>query len=152
METTRICSKCNVEKPISEFYRDKQKSYGHRPDCKSCNIQKCKEWVSKNKDKRKYNLIKYETGLTKEQFNELFVFQEGVCGICGGEIGERRLCVDHDHNSMLIRGLLCAQCNTGLGFFKDSKEFLSRAIYYLDNNYTTKNIKHRDAKKDCSDR
>jgi hypothetical protein len=42
--------------------------------------------------------------------------------------------VDHDHKIGKVRGLLCDQCNKGLGHFKDSKETLLKAIKYLGGN------------------
>jgi hypothetical protein len=40
--------------------------------------------------------------------------------------------VDHDHKTGLIRGLLCTQCNPGIGYFQDSIERLQLAIKYLE--------------------
>lgn len=50
------------------------------------------------------------------------------CAICGSS---DKLVVDHDHNTMKIRGVLCHYCNIGLGLFKDNPELLSTAIEYL---------------------
>jgi hypothetical protein len=65
--------------------------------------------------------------------------QNGVCAICGKEeyskdrIGNiKQLCVDHDHTTGKIRGLLCNNCNRGLGFFQDSSEYLKSAIAFLN--------------------
>lgn len=57
------------------------------------------------------------------------------CGICGKSAAEcrgSRLCVDHDHVRRKMRGLLCHECNTGLGAFQDSPDRLEAAIDYLD--------------------
>jgi hypothetical protein len=43
-----------------------------------------------------------------------------------------RLCVDHDHTTGKVRGLLCHDCNVGIGFMRDSVENFRRAIAYLD--------------------
>ncbi len=43
------------------------------------------------------------------------------------------LCVDHDHKTGEIRGLLCDSCNNGLGRFKDNPEILASALSYLQN-------------------
>jgi hypothetical protein len=66
--------------------------------------------------------------------------QDGLCAICGSkEIPaksgqQRRLSIDHDHETGRIRGLLCSKCNTGLGFFRDNIRFLRSAIRYLEEN------------------
>jgi hypothetical protein len=67
-------------------------------------------------------------------FEALFAKQEGRCAICGTKQEElrKRLAVDHSHETGKARGLLCADCNSGLGFFKDDRERMRRGIAYLD--------------------
>lgn len=85
---------------------------------------------------RDYELKRYY-GLTRDEYHDMFVKQNGRCAICGEqETAEIRgktlsLCVDHDHETGTVRGLLCADCNRALGMFKDSPERLERAIQYL---------------------
>ncbi|MBE3042995.1 endonuclease VII domain-containing protein [Candidatus Bathyarchaeota archaeon] len=57
--------------------------------------------------------------------------QNHVCVICGGTNGKKRLAVDHDHRTGVIRGLLCNRCNQALGLMRDSYELLTNAIKYL---------------------
>lgn len=75
-------------------------------------------------------------GLTLEEYNTIFTNQDGKCAICKiHQIElEDKLCVDHNHETDKIRGLLCRECNFGLGKFKDDKELLLEAINYLDKN------------------
>jgi len=77
-------------------------------------------------------------GITVEHFNQLLKMQNGLCAICGqpstardkfGKI--RSLGVDHDHKTGKLRGLLCSNCNTGLGQFREKIKFLEKAIEYL---------------------
>lgn len=56
--------------------------------------------------------------------------QNGKCAICDAE-QSFQLAVDHDHQTGLTRGLLCRNCNQGLGYFGDDPERLLRAINYL---------------------
>lgn len=77
---------------------------------------------------RKSNLKRY--GLTLEAYAELERAQGGACAICGGK-RKRRLAVDHDHATGRVRGLLCDNCNMGVGKFQDSSELLQKAISYL---------------------
>lgn len=56
-------------------------------------------------------------GMTVEQFDALLIAQAGRCGICG-ECFTPNPCVDHDHETGEVRGLLCRFCNLGLGYYE----------------------------------
>ena len=75
--------------------------------------------------------LKYYYGITPGEYDALLEEQNGVCAICN-ERPVERLCVDHDHPTDLIRGLLCRLCNLGLGHFKDDIGRLRAAIAYLE--------------------
>ena len=75
--------------------------------------------------------LKYYYGITPEEYDALLEQQNGVCAICKKRSVER-LCVDHDHPTDLIRGLLCRLCNLGLGHFKDDLARLRAAVAYLE--------------------
>jgi hypothetical protein len=72
-------------------------------------------------------------GLTLEQYDELFQAQEGCCAICRHQFtGEDRdTHVDHCHSTGRVRGLLCPDCNRGIGLFKDDIALLQRALEYV---------------------
>lgn len=72
--------------------------------------------------------LKKEYGITVEEFDEMILTRGGMCDICEKSA---KLCVDHDHNTGKIRGLLCSPCNVSLGGFKDSLENLTAAVDYL---------------------
>lgn len=82
--------------------------------------------------------LKRHYGLSKEQYEELLSTQGHCCAICGLPEGatiagrKLRLSVDHCHDSGKVRGLLCSNCNNGLGRFKDSMGALQAAIRYLE--------------------
>lgn len=84
---------------------------------------------------RKNGQLKRNYGITIEDFNKMFDEQLGHCAICGKhqtELGQS-LCVDHNHDTGKVRGLLCINCNAGLGNFKDDSELVFRALEYLEN-------------------
>ena len=61
--------------------------------------------------------------------------QENLCAICGGkEIANRGLCVDHNHSTGKVRGVLCLNCNAGIGNFRENIDVMLNAIKYLKNN------------------
>jgi hypothetical protein len=71
-------------------------------------------------------------GPYRQLYAELFERQHGLCGICQ-ELMNRPL-LDHNHETMEVRGLLCSRCNVGLGQFKDSPKILAAALNYVENN------------------
>jgi len=72
--------------------------------------------------------------LSLEEFNDLFESQDGCCAICGRHQTELKhaLCIDHNHVTGEVRGLLCDSCNKLLGFSSDDIEILLNAIKYLE--------------------
>lgn len=83
---------------------------------------------TKKKFSKKHHNLKYRYGITEEQYNQLHLTQKGKCAICKQDAS---LYVDHCHKEGQIRGLLCCNCNTGIGLLKESKDNLERAIEYL---------------------
>ena len=83
------------------------------------------------------SMLKKNYGLTLEEYDQMFEQQQGVCAICHtretarNQYGPQHLSVDHDHDTGEIRGLLCDQCNKGIGCFTDSPILLAEAIRYL---------------------
>ena len=77
-------------------------------------------------------------GLSLEQYQEMHDRQDGKCAICGQPETQLRdgkvkaLAVDHCHSTGRIRGLLCSDCNTGIGKLKEDVEILQSAIRYLN--------------------
>ena len=79
--------------------------------------------------------LKNKFNLTEEEYLKIFEDQEHKCGICATEVTPfaSDSHVDHDHKTGKVRGILCCHCNSGLGWFKDSKESLMNAVLYLMN-------------------
>ena len=79
-------------------------------------------------------MLRKTYGLTVEQYMAMAEAQGHVCKICGKPETDKygALHVDHDHQTSTVRGLLCGQCNTALGKFRDDPALLRAAIAYLD--------------------
>lgn len=103
-----------------------------------------KRWRDKpeNREKvaqscRNYKL-KATYGITVHDYEVMLTAQGNKCAICGSRSSNNRrsskgyLCVDHDHNTGKVRGLLCHLCNAALGGFRDNPLLLSKAITYLE--------------------
>lgn len=70
--------------------------------------------------------------LSANEYQELLQLQGNVCAICKQECTTgRRLCVDHNHQTKKVRGLLCVNCNNGIGRFKDNVDLLDAATTYV---------------------
>ena len=113
---------------------------------------KSKAWREKNKDRAKENRrkhylenkeksleystwysIKRKYSLSKEEYLNILTSQRGVCAICE-QTCSRALAVDHCHTTGKVRGLLCNNCNRGIGHLKENVSFLERAVQYLKEN------------------
>lgn len=101
----------------------------------------CEATIYKELDRnlnRKYNVSKY--GITEEQYQEMLKAQNGLCLIClqpetildKRVNGPKRLSIDHCHKTKKIRGLLCRNCNIGIGNLKHNSEALRRAALYCE--------------------
>jgi hypothetical protein len=95
---------------------------------------KAHTWYKNHIDISRSYGLKYKYGITLQDYNNLFDKQKGTCAICGIHQVEVKhtMVVDHNHETGKIRGLLCDNCNKGLGFFQDSVEYLTKARVYLN--------------------
>lgn len=111
-----ICRICKHEKSSDEFHVDNRNASGLHRTCKSCRSE--------------HRKARY---LRDEEYDALLIAQNNSCAICGIHIAELKtnLVVDHDYQTMKVRGLLCNNCNSGIGFFKENQEILAMAIEYL---------------------
>jgi hypothetical protein len=92
--------------------------------------------------KRREAAWKRKYGISGEDYEAFLKSQNGVCAICSTHnVGGRHkfFHVDHNHKTRKVRGLLCSNCNRGLGLFKDDPKVLKKAIEYLNksNNAST---------------
>lgn len=92
------------------------------------------------KAKKRWKNLRDRYGLSEEAYNQLYKKQKGMCAICGKEEGMAIshdpsgsvLQVDHCHTTDKIRGLLCRDCNVGLGKVKENISILKRMINYIN--------------------
>ena len=143
---TKICPKCGLIKPLTSefFYRDRSSRTGFSGYCKTCQNLNSGAYAKKNRDKinkrqnernKTYSsrTKKYQKlyGITCYAVDKMWKEQGCKCAICKEPV--ERYDVDHDHITDKVRGLLCHQCNVGLGQFKDNIEVFKEAIRYLEN-------------------
>jgi hypothetical protein len=142
------CSKCKIEKESSEFAKDNGKKDKLRSICKQCDGERYKQNEEKmkanskiyyqnnyknNPEKRKSKSLKYNYNMTWEIYNQMLIKQNNKCKICNNEFKNARdTHIDHCHTSLKVRGILCNNCNTAIGLFKEDVNNLKNAITYLE--------------------
>ena len=136
----KVCKKCNMSKGISEFkFTDKARGY-RQSYCKQCKNKDLEVKRRENPEKEALRMrnkkLRQKYKINQFEYLKMYEDQQGLCKICGKF--ESLLNVDHCHESLVVRGLLCARCNHGLGHFKDNSELLGRAILYLKETDTDK--------------
>lgn len=141
------CKRCGVSKPLSEYNITATKRFRKPSVCRNCWTNYRVRWEGEHPDKRvKYHQKWYggdgalvrlsyklqnKYGLTIDDYVAMAEAQDGLCAICACPEPNGRLCVDHDHETGAVRGLLCHQCNKGVGHFLDSAERCQAAADYL---------------------
>lgn len=89
-----------------------------------------KDWFQQNKKSLRLDSVRRLYGLTREEYLHIHQKQHGKCAICA-RIPSKTLCVDHCHETKVVRGLLCNQCNSAIGLLGNNVVRLQRAIKYL---------------------
>jgi hypothetical protein len=95
-----------------------------------------KNWKDRNADKVKeivrFSTIKGKYGLSKSEWDALFESQGRACAICAKTDPIGHWSTDHCHTSGKVRGILCSNCNAGIGQLSDDVDRLKAAIKYLE--------------------
>jgi len=78
--------------------------------------------------------LKSKYGITPEQYDAILAHQKGVCAICERPPKKNALCVDHDHKTLKVRGLLCFQCNYFRVRHIHTPQLAYKLIDYFNNN------------------
>ena len=117
-EQTFICIECGENKDLSE----RSKEFNICLPCK--------------RKRTMISIMKNVYGISEAEYENQLAKQEGKCAICRKEFkfsnkDKNTIHIDHCHKTGQTRGLLCGECNKGLGFFHDSPELLLAAINYL---------------------
>ena len=116
------CNRCDKDLPVESFreriHRGKRIRRSYCRDCE-------RAYGAEYRERNPQRLKRY--GLTREELAAL----GNNCHLCGVSGDERRMCVDHCHETGRVRGMLCGRCNTALGVLGDNVAGLLRAVNYL---------------------
>jgi len=125
-----VCAiKAHTKEDLNLFVKDKRRKYNRKKTCKRCANANRRAHHSTERERRYKFKSKYNISI--EDYGKMLQKQQGRCLICA-DVFSSTPHVDHDHSTGKVRGLLCMACNTGLGQFKDSTEYLEQAIKYLE--------------------
>ena len=127
-EKTRLAGRAKAKQ---RYYENKS---FHQMECQWCEssfesetkVKYCSDKCRKEKATHCARLNTY--GLSKEEYQSLLERSGGLCEVCKEKKAAH---IDHDHKTGAVRGLLCQQCNHGLGNFQDNVALLNRASEYL---------------------
>ena len=144
----KVCSKCNVEKELDAFRFHKNKQC-YANTCKSCNYERdsakrkargdaynatARAWrktpkgmISNRRGGWKRN------GIDPDKAEAYLLAHHGLCDLCGKnvEANGKALAIDHCHETGDIRGMLCSNCNRGIGLLRDDYELIKKAALYV---------------------
>ena len=128
------CTKCGEEKSDEDFYFIKKHNRLHS-HCKSCvKKQATKSYLLKDKDDRREHNYQSRYGISISDYDAMLEKQNYACAICGAtSVDHQRtefFCVDHCHETGVVRGLLCHKCNVSIGCLGDL-DGIKKALCYL---------------------
>jgi len=132
------CVRCGQAKSLADYTPHATSRTGISKKCRSCiAVAATKERPVTRDARYRHDMALKRLGITRQTYDQMHLRQNGVCAICQrpetrvirGKLAT--LCVDHDHATGKIRGLLCGRCNAGLGLLGDTIASIETALSYL---------------------
>jgi hypothetical protein len=128
----KLCNGCGITKPHSDYHKRPERPSGVKPQCKDCLNKKRKLFYGKEKQSGKIREViwaRQNIAITYEEYLDRYNLLGGKCEICNGKFDV--LCVDHNHKTGRLRGLLCTRCNLAIDNLDESVATMARAIQYI---------------------
>ena len=125
------CTKCNITLTLENKVNGTKWRV-----CKPCFNTYVRNWWKTHPKQYKQhtqnmcNAGRIENGITIQEVKTMRQKQRGKCAICNIKFTKEPH-ADHNHKTGKLRGLLCRNCNCGIGMFKDNPKLLKRASVYL---------------------
>jgi hypothetical protein len=161
MADTKTCTGCHAVKPIDEFHVDNSKARGRVSQCRACQAvrrannreaiaaskrryrerhperiaARTRAYQAANADRLRAKARRWRYGITADEFDARIESQGGGCAICRTPLAALRpnvVHVDHDHDSQVVRGILCGSCNRAIGALRDDPDLMRRAAAYVE--------------------
>jgi hypothetical protein len=146
-----VCKQCGETKSLDGFYQgqglgackscraaNKRATYAASPEYREQAGAASKVWRQNNPGyhKKRYRTqngyekhLKRKYGITLTEFNQMAARQDYKCAICDSD--DETLNLDHNHDTNKNRGLLCGDCNKGIGLLQDNPTVLTKAAQYI---------------------
>jgi ferredoxin-like protein FixX len=133
----KACTCCRHFFGKEFFYKERRNVDGLTSSCRKCRNKEALKWQQANPESKRNTHLKAKFNITVKQFNEMLQLQNFCCAICMSPTpkGRGTFHVDHCHETGKIRGILCHDCNTGIGKLGDSLESIKKAVSYLERFY-----------------
>lgn len=139
---SKTCTRCKDVFPVLDFNKRTGNKDGKMDVCKHCMAKYRQAYYRHSEEYRKKRIQqatkqnrKRKYGISPEEFDNLLKSQNYSCAICSVHLDGSRFSLkgqlDHCHKTKKVRGILCGQCNTSLGNFKEDEDILLSAIQYL---------------------
>lgn len=124
-----LCSTCYNKSLWKEFPEKRQRHLENRR-------KRSKESYKYSPFSSRDDKLKHRYGITSDEYNEMLEKQNGVCAICEEEF-HRALYVDHNHKTGKVRALLCARCNSGVGYLEKGPDMFEKMKQYIEKHNAT---------------
>jgi hypothetical protein len=123
-ESVLAGNRARYDRRKDEINADKRLRYASDPEYRH-------RFLGRDKSKRRDQNLRRNYGISLAEFEAILAHQDHACAICRERFTNTPH-VDHDHDTRVVRGLLCSHCNHGLGCFGDDIEIMESAIDYLE--------------------
>lgn len=141
ISNAKRCTKCKEIKALGEFGKHKSRKDGLQVYCRPCTRAYSASYYSNNREKLQRIERRRKYGLSQDDFDEMLARQGNACELCETlKPSDYKWHVDHDHSccpgkktcGKCVRAILCNNCNSALGKFKDNPELLRQAAEYIE--------------------
>jgi len=131
----------NKEDRIKQVKNWQEDNKEHLQEYRDGRKEEAKRYNAQNKDKQRNKRLYNTYGITEKEYDDMVREQDNKCAICENPESKlndngypMRLCVDHDHITGQVRGLLCNKCNLGIGYLRSDEgtDILLNAVCYIE--------------------
>jgi hypothetical protein len=128
----KICPRCEQVLALDRFVRNRSTKSGFGSYCRPCQNAKAAETIKRLHGSTRHYHLKRRYGIGAAEVEQMLDAQRWACLVCDTALTLKTAHIDHDHATGAIPGVLCFNCNGGLGQFRDNAITLRRAASYIE--------------------